>query len=64
LGALVGDFDGDGRPEVYVANDSTPNFLWRRRADGRYEDVAVPAGCALSEDGRTEAGMAASPRAT
>ena len=57
LGTLVGDFDGDGSPEVYVANDSTPNFLWRRGPDGRYEDVAIPAGCALSEDGRTEAGM-------
>lgn len=57
LGVVSGDFDLNGVPDVYVANDSTPNFLWTRGADGRYHEVAMLHGCALNEDGRTEAGM-------
>lgn len=57
LGVVSGDFDMDGSPDVYVANDSTPNFLWTRRANGTWEEVGILHGCALNEDGRTEAGM-------
>jgi len=61
LAVAVCDFDSDGRPEIYVANDMAPNFLLTRLspAAGRrlYRNVAEAAGCALSGDGRNEASM-------
>jgi len=57
LGVVTGDFNGDGRIDIYVANDGTPNHLWRQRGDGRFEETALSMGCALDEDGRPKAGM-------
>jgi hypothetical protein len=57
LGVVAGDVDDDGDDDLYVANDDTPNFLWRNRGDGTFEEVAGAAGCALSEDGVPQAGM-------
>jgi hypothetical protein len=57
LGVVCFDFDGDRRPDVFVANDSMANFLYRNRGDGTFEEMALPSGVALSEDGRAEAGM-------
>jgi len=57
LGVVFGDYDGDGDQDIYVANDDTPNFLWRNRGDGTFEEVAQYAGTALSEDGVPQAGM-------
>ena len=57
LGVVVLDFDGDADPDVYVANDSTPNQLWRNDGTGRFEDVALAMGVAFSEDGKALAGM-------
>ena len=57
LGVIVLDFDGDADPDVYVANDSTPNQLWRNDGKGRFEDVALAMGTAFSEDGKALAGM-------
>ena len=57
LGVVWGDYDGDGDDDIYVANDDTPNFLWRNRGDGTFEEVAMTAGVALSEDGVPQAGM-------
>ncbi|HEX9426743.1 MAG TPA: VCBS repeat-containing protein, partial [Candidatus Polarisedimenticolia bacterium] len=57
LGVVWGDYDDDGDEDLYVANDDTPNFLWRNRGDGRFEEVATLAGVALSEDGVPQAGM-------
>jgi len=51
------DHDQDGWPDLYVANDSTPNLLWRNRGDGTFEDVAPRAGVALSLSGDPQAGM-------
>lgn len=59
LALTIGDVDGDGLADVYVANDITPNQLWLSQGDGRFEEVAQIAGVALSEDGREEAGMGA-----
>lgn len=56
LGVVAGDIDGDGDDDLYVANDDTPNFLWRNRG-GRFEEIGQSAGCALSEDGIPQAGM-------
>lgn len=57
LGVVWFDHDDDGYPDIYVANDSTRNFLFRNRGDGTFEEVGVIAGVAYNADGRTEAGM-------
>ncbi len=57
LGVVALDADGDGRMDLYVANDGAANELWRNRGDGRFEEVALLAGLALNADGRAEAGM-------
>ena len=57
LGVAVGDYDNDGWPDIYVANDSTPSYLYRNRRDGTFEDVALLAGVAVSDDGMEQAGM-------
>ena len=51
------DFDDDGRPDLFVANDSTPNYLYRNRGDGTFQDVSYASGAALDEAGREQAHM-------
>ena len=58
--ALTGDFDNDGWPDIYVACDSTPSILYHNNHDGTFTDVAIPSGCAYSEDGQEQGGMGAS----
>jgi hypothetical protein len=55
------DFDRDGWPDVFVANDTQPNKLYRNLRNGRFKDVALEAGVALSEDGKARAGWASMP---
>ncbi len=57
LGVAMLDYDRDGWPDLFVANDTQPNKLYRNRRDGSFEDVAVRAGVAFSEDGKARAGM-------
>lgn len=57
LGVATLDFDGDGRLDIYVANDGNENQLWRNLGNGSFEDVALFAGVALNGDGAAEAGM-------
>jgi enediyne biosynthesis protein E4 len=57
LGVVWGDYDKDGRPDIYVANDSTPSSLYHNNGDGTFTDVAVPAGVAYSNEGQEQAGM-------
>jgi hypothetical protein len=57
LGAAVLDADGDGRLDLYVANDQTANDLWRNLGDGRFAEEALLRGCALSGDGKPQASM-------
>jgi hypothetical protein len=57
LGVVIGDYDDDSWPDVFVANDSVPNHLFRRTGDWRYEDVALRAGVAVASDGKARAGM-------
>ncbi|HWT02819.1 MAG TPA: CRTAC1 family protein [Pyrinomonadaceae bacterium] len=57
LGVLVADFDNDGWPDIYVANDSSPAALYRNNKNGTFTDVGVEAGCAFSVDGKPQAGM-------
>ena len=51
------DYDGDADQDIYVANDSEPNILWRNDGNWRFSEVAVLAGVAYSEEGRAQAGM-------
>jgi enediyne biosynthesis protein E4 len=60
LGVLTADFDNDGWPDIYVANDSTASALYHNKGNGTFEDVAIDAGCALSPDGKPQAGMGVS----
>lgn len=57
LGVAFADFDNDGWTDVFVANDSVRQSLYRNKGDGTFEDIAVIAGAAYDEDGRTFAGM-------
>ena len=59
LGVAMLDLDQDGWPDLFVANDTQPNKLYRNLRNGRFRDVALEAGVALSEDGKARAGMGA-----
>ncbi len=57
LGVALLDYEHDGWPDILVANDTQPNKLYRNLRNGTFEDVAVRAGVAFSEDGKARAGM-------
>ena len=57
LGVAMLDFDHDGWPDLFVANDTQPNKLYRNQRSGTFEDVAVQSRVAFSEDGKARAGM-------
>src|SRR5579859_6463588 len=57
LGVLTADLDNDGWPDIYVANDSTASALYQNKKNGKFSDIAIEAGCALSPDGKPQAGM-------
>lgn len=59
LGVVCFDFDDDGWMDVFIANDSMTNFLYRNRGDGTFENVTLAAAVAYGEDGKAEAGMGA-----
>jgi hypothetical protein len=60
LGVLIADFDDDGWPDIYVANDSTSSALYKNNHDGTFTDIAIEAGVAYSADGKPQAGMGVS----
>ncbi|HMJ21488.1 MAG TPA: CRTAC1 family protein [Terriglobales bacterium] len=57
MGAAAADFDNDGWPDIYVACDSAPSLLYRNNHDRTFREIAVPAGCALDENGVALSGM-------
>jgi enediyne biosynthesis protein E4 len=57
LGVGVADFDNDGWPDIYIANDSQPSALFHNNHDGTFTDLGIMAGCAYSQDGKPQAGM-------
>jgi hypothetical protein len=57
FGVVATDYDGDGWPDLFVANDSGPNFLYRNRGNGNFESVGLLAGVALNGEARAQAGM-------
>ena len=57
LGVVIADHDDDRWPEVFVANDSTPNFLFHRTGGFTFTEIGLRAGVAVATDGRARAGM-------
>jgi hypothetical protein len=57
IGVVSSDYDGDGDADLYVANDTDPNFLFRNDGNGRFEEVGLLSGAAYSGSGATQAGM-------
>ena len=57
MGVAFADIDGDGLTDIFVANDSVRNFLFRNRGDGTFQEIGLEAGVALREDGFAIAGM-------
>jgi hypothetical protein len=59
LGVTLLDYDQDGWPDVFVANDTQPNKLYRNNRDGTFTELGLKSGLAFSEEGRARAGMGA-----
>ncbi len=57
MGVAFADYDGDGRMDVLVTNDTRPNFLFHNEGGGRFQEVALAAGVAVNDDGRTLSSM-------
>jgi enediyne biosynthesis protein E4 len=57
LGVAVGDYDDDGWPDVFVANDGVPNFLFHNEGNGKFAEVGLLAGVSVARDGKPRAGM-------
>jgi enediyne biosynthesis protein E4 len=57
LGVTLLDYDQDGWPDVFVANDTQPNKLYRNNGNGTFAELGLKAGVAFSEEGRARAGM-------
>ena len=57
LGIALGDYDCDGRIDIFIANDSMPEFLYHNKGDGTFEEVGLSSGVAVDGEGHTYAGM-------
>ena len=57
IGVAFFDFDDDGKLDLFVANDSSPNYLYRNRGDGTFQDVSFASGAAFNEAGQEQAHM-------
>ena len=57
MGVTAADFDGDGYPDIYVANDKTENFLFHNQRDGTFKEMATEAGVAYGQNGENTSAM-------
>lgn len=57
LGVTWSDFDGTGRPDIFVANDATPNFLYKNEGNGKFSEMGMESGTALTDDGSMQGTM-------
>jgi enediyne biosynthesis protein E4 len=55
--AVTGDFNGDGKLDIFVANDSDPNYLFLNQGNGTFKEAALDAGVAFNADGRAQSNM-------
>jgi hypothetical protein len=54
---IFDDFDNDGRPDIFVANDSNPNYLYHNKGDGTFEEIGISSGVAYNSDGKEMSSM-------
>ena len=59
MGVAFADYDHDGKPDVFVANDTVPNFLFHNQGGGKFREVALEAGVALNDNGKAISSMGA-----
>jgi hypothetical protein len=57
MSVIWADFNNTGRPDIYIANDSTPKFLYKNMGNGTFKDIGLQSGTAVSEDGSEQASM-------
>jgi enediyne biosynthesis protein E4 len=57
MGVIASDFDEDGLVDIFVANDSTPNFLYKNKGDGTFKEIGFISGTALNENGAAQGSM-------
>jgi hypothetical protein len=57
LGVVAADLNGDGRPDLYVANDGAASFLWLNEGNGKFREAGLESGVAYNMDGKAQAGM-------
>ena len=57
MGVTAADYDGDGYPDIYVANDKTENFLFHNKHDGTFEEIAGDSGVAYGQNGESTSAM-------
>jgi hypothetical protein len=57
MSVIFSDFNNTGRPDIYVANDSTPKFLYKNLGNGKFQEIGLESGTAVSEDGSEQASM-------
>ena len=57
MGVAIADYDNDGRMDVFVANDKTPNFLYHNEGRGQFKEAALEAGVSANENGTMVSGM-------
>ena len=57
MGVIWADFNNTGRPDIYITNDSTPKFLYKNLGNGKFKEIGLESGTAVSEDGSEQASM-------
>lgn len=57
MGLIWADFNNTGRPDIYVANDSTPNYLYKNEGNGKFTEIGLESGTAVNEDGSEQGSM-------
>ncbi len=57
LGVVWADFNNTGRPDIYIANDSTPKYMYKNLGNGKFDEIGLQSGTAVSEDGSEQASM-------